>query len=200
MKTARFLFTIIAFGALTLGLSHAGEPAPQPTEQVLRQNHPIGTPPQGAVKPRPPMEQVLHENHSTRDRSADPAHGNQARGKLDPTDKKHSSPKDDSHAAKKIRQAVAVKTEPQRTPGHQVHQPGSKKPATAAKDRLQMNKTGKPRQQLAKSAVGNQALPPPPGRVRSRNATAALVGRVLITSNAKYSAGPLDGAAIKRKP
>jgi hypothetical protein len=39
MKTTRYLFTIIAFGALALGRSYAVEPAGKPSGQDLRQHH-----------------------------------------------------------------------------------------------------------------------------------------------------------------
>jgi 3-keto-L-gulonate-6-phosphate decarboxylase len=39
MKTARFLFTIIAFGSLTLGLGYAGEPSSQSSERNPHETH-----------------------------------------------------------------------------------------------------------------------------------------------------------------
>jgi hypothetical protein len=39
MKTARFLFTIIAFAALTPGAGFAGEPSSQTSERVPHKNH-----------------------------------------------------------------------------------------------------------------------------------------------------------------
>jgi hypothetical protein len=170
MKKARFLFTIVAFGALTPGLSYAGEPS------------------------KPPAEQDSHANHTNSVRPADRVAGNQTRGKTDQTDGKHSNPKDDSHASKKIGLAGPIKTEPKHAPGDQLHQPGLKKPATAAKDGPMMNKTGNPHAQLAKPPLGNKAVAPRPGVVRIRNAAAAVIGRVRIS-------GALDGATIrKHKP
>jgi hypothetical protein len=64
MKTARFLFTIIGLGALTLGVSHAGEPSSQSS----------GEDP--------------HKNHATSVRPADPVHGN--KDQMDRTSKKSS--------------------------------------------------------------------------------------------------------------
>jgi hypothetical protein len=57
MKTARFLFTIIAFGSLTLGLGYAGEPSSQSSGQDP------------------------HKNHATNVRPAGPAHGDKDQGK-----------------------------------------------------------------------------------------------------------------------
>jgi hypothetical protein len=39
MKTARFLFTMVGFGALTLGVGFAAEPSSPPSERVPRENH-----------------------------------------------------------------------------------------------------------------------------------------------------------------
>ena len=181
MKTPRFLFTIIAFGSLTLGPSYADEPSKPPTGQVLRQKH------------------------STSDRAADPAHGNKRRDKIDQTDGEHSNPKDDSHTVKKIGQAGPIKTEPKRAAGGQLHQAALKKAAIAAREGPVMNRTGNPHEQLAMLPAGKEAGAPPPGLGPSRRAAAAAaLGKILgvtrITSNAKSSAGALDGAAIQRKP
>jgi len=185
MKKSRFLFAIVGFGALTLGLSYADEPS------------------------RPPAEQVLRQNHPTSDPSAGPPHGNQAHGKIDQKEEKpskpkedshDSKPKDDSHPSEKRRPAGPAKSLVKLPSEKESPQLELKKPVTGAKEGPWMSKTGKPHERLAKPPVGNEAIAPRPGVVRSRGATAALVGRVLITSNAKYSAGPLEGAAIKRYP
>ena len=47
--------------------------------------------------------------------------------------------------------------------------------------------------------MGKEAVAAHPAAIRARNVTAAMVGRVLVTSDTKYSAGPLNGAAAPRK-
>jgi hypothetical protein len=183
MKKACFLFTIVGLGTLTLGLSYADEP------------------------PKLPTEQVLSENPSTDDRSADPAHSTQARGKTEQKEGKPSTPKVDSHeskpkehshASEKGKQAGPVRAQVKRPAEKESHQPELKRPA--AKDKILMGKTGEPPGPRPKLPPGNEAVGPRPGVIRSRGATAALVSRVLITSNTKYSAGPLAGTTIKRRP
>jgi hypothetical protein len=69
MKTARFLFTLMASGSLALGLGYAGEPSSQSSKRET------------------------HENHTASDRLGGPAHG-----KMDRTDGKPSNPKVEGHA------------------------------------------------------------------------------------------------------
>jgi hypothetical protein len=111
-----------------------------------------------------------------------------------------SKPREDGHSSAMGRQAGPPKSPPKLLPEIESHPPGLKKPATAAKAGPLTERTEKPREQPAKPPAGNAALAPRPGVVRNRGATAANVGRVLVTSNTRYSAGPLDGAALKRKP
>jgi hypothetical protein len=176
MKTARFLFIMVAFGAYALRFGYAGESPRQPAERIARENHPISHP------------------------SAGPAHGSQERGEIDQKEEKPSKVKEDSHTPEKARQAAPVKSQVKLPSEREPHQPEFRKPSTAAKDGPLMNRTEKPRQQSARLPAGDEALAPRPGVVRNRGATAANVGRVLITSNARYSAGPLAGAAVKRNP
>jgi hypothetical protein len=201
MKTARFLFTLIAFGALTLRVSYADPPSKQPSQQDA------------------------HQNHATSDRSAIPAQGRQPPGKIDQTEGRplkpknnsqdakpkenggaedlkpkdegqHSKPKEDGRVSEKGRQAGPVKS-----PGKEPQQPESKKSATAAKVGPMTNKSGKPREPLARLPGGSEAVAPFPSR---RAAVAAALGKALdvtrITSSARNSAGALDGAAVQRKP
>jgi hypothetical protein len=176
MNTTRLLFAIIGFGTFTLAPSYADEPSKQATQHVLRQSHP------------------------TSEHAVEPAHGSPVRGTIDQPDGKHPKPRDDGHVAKKIGQAGHNKTEPNHPLGDQLHQLDVRKAATPGKNGPILNKAGNPRAQLAKPAPGNLDVAPHSGAVRSRNATAANVGRVLITSNAKYSAGPLNVLAPPRKP
>jgi hypothetical protein len=191
MKTARFLLTFIGCGVLALRVSYADEPSKPPTDQIFRENH-----------------------------STEPA-----QSKTEPTAGKISEPKDGSQASKKIVLTGPSKTDSKRKPGADIHKtdpkkkPGEdlhktdlarkpverthqsdmKKPATA-KDGIMTNKVGNSRNPLAKMPAGNESLASRAGVVRSRGATAALVGRVLIPSSTKYSAGPLDGASLQRTP
>ncbi|MGD0814767.1 MAG: hypothetical protein ABSA83_14270 [Verrucomicrobiota bacterium] len=69
MKTARFFFIIIGFGAWTLGVGHAGEPSSQSSEKLLPGNHAksfgvksasqlhAGTPPMQDSRPLAPRAQ-----------------------------------------------------------------------------------------------------------------------------------------------
>jgi hypothetical protein len=65
MKTARFLFAVVGFGALTLGVGFAAEPSSQPPE-------------------RDP-----HKHRATTVRPAGPAHGNKDQGKRAPITELH---------------------------------------------------------------------------------------------------------------
>jgi hypothetical protein len=136
MKTARFLFTIAGFGALTLGLTFAGEPSRQPSGPAAS------------------------ENHTASDCPADPV---------------------------------------KRTSANDLHQPGLNKAATPAKDGLIMNKTGNPREQLARLPLGTRPATPLPGVVRGRVAATASIGG-LAASSAKTSAAVINGTGMKPKP
>jgi hypothetical protein len=171
MKTARFLFTIVVLGALTPGLNYAGEPSKLPAEPKLRQIHP------------------------TTIRPADRAHD-----RIDQAHRPHSSLINPGPSTERSSQVSPKNNQTKSASGNPLHQPGMKKAPTAGNDGLMLNNTANHHQRAAKLPVGTGSTTPWTGVVRSRNATAALVGRVLITSNAKYSAGPLDGAAVKRKP
>jgi hypothetical protein len=170
MKTARFLFTIVGFGALTLGLSYAGEPSSHSSEQNPRENHTA---------------------------SARPAGRRQGNG--DQMDRKPSLLHNNGHALERSSQAGPLHTQINRTLGNELHQPGLKKAATAATGGLMMNKIENHHQQLARLPVGGGTTAPWPGVVRSRSATLAAIGG-LTASSAKNSAAALNGAAIKRKP
>jgi hypothetical protein len=128
---------------------------------------------------RPSAEHASHPNHPTTLRPVEREHG-----KLEQSKQKHAALPDEGRAPLN---PPARKVLP-----NEVHPTESKK-AASAKNGPMMNKTGSPHEQPDK-------LAPAPVLAHSRNATAALVGRVLVTSNAKYSAGPLAGAAAQRKP
>lgn len=185
MKTARLFLIILGLGAFNFGLSYAGEP------------------------PRPTAEQILRENHLASDRSPELAHGIQAHEKADPKVGKSAKPEEDSQDAKpkaeslaslKSRPAGLVKSNVRFPSEKESHFPESKKPAPVAREGLLPGKTGKPREPLARSPVADEAGVPYRGVLCSRNATAAMVGRVLITSNTKYSTAAFGGPASKRNP
>jgi hypothetical protein len=172
MKTARFLLVAIGFGALTLGRSFAGEPSRPHPEQEARDTHALG------VRPAEPV----------------PGSGVQA-------NRTHSLSDGNGHVPERSSQARPLNILPKRASANEVHQPALKKTPTAANQGLMMNKTANHHEQPAKLPAGSgmSLARSGVGHGQSIGAT-ALDGRVLITSSAKYSAGPLDGAAIKRKP
>jgi hypothetical protein len=196
MKQARFLFTVIAIGAWTLGVSYADGPSRQPSEQAARQNPAASDRSAHGSQAPGKIEQAdgkPSKPKNDRQNSKEDGHAKDLKPK---DDSGHSKPKEEGRVSEKGRKAGPVKSQGKKEP----KQPEPKKAATAAKVGPMTNKTGKPREQPAKSPAGNEALAPRPGLVRTRGATAALVSRVLITSNTKYSAGPLAGVATQRKP
>jgi hypothetical protein len=50
MKTTRFFFTVLGFGALTLGVGVAAEPPNKPSPRVMRENHTPTSRPGGPVQ------------------------------------------------------------------------------------------------------------------------------------------------------
>jgi hypothetical protein len=220
MKTTRFLFTIIAFGAFALGVAYAGESSAQPSEKDSPENHAAGVAP------------------------ADPAHGKQAPAKTNPTDAKPSSPKEDAHAAvppkeegrapappkeegraaaRSIR-ASPIETRPRTTSGNNPPQPSAMSPhptsatksgpakalpPSALKTASPPTKAGfttvgsmgkKTGNQTSARLPGGDAPPlPGPGGVRGRGAIAALAGDSLGLG-VKNPPAALVGANPKLKP
>jgi hypothetical protein len=205
MRTPRFLFTIIGFGSLTLGLSLAGEPSRQPSGQEPS------------------------ENHTTSGRPADQAQGNGARDNRDQPDGKPSNSNAESHASEQSRQPgsasmaiprnrlgqdhakqVAIRHEDarnqrvdrshtQRTPANDLQRPGANKAATVAKAGSMLNPLGNHRDQPARLPMGSGTIAPLPGVVRSRGAGTASVGG-LAPSSAKSSAAVINGTGMGRRP
>ena len=87
-----------------------------------------------------------------------------------------------------------------RTPPNKPHQPGLKPSNISANGGLVKNKSGNLRESLTKFPPGDEAITTRPSVVRGRIATTAAIGGLGLSSSAKYSAGPLNGAAIHRKP
>jgi hypothetical protein len=205
MKTPRFLFTIIGFGSLTLGLSLAGEPSRQPAGQEPS------------------------ENHTTSDRPAEQVQGKGAHDKRDQPDGKPSNSKAESHASEQSRQPGSASkalprnrlgqdhakqdairhedarnqrvdhTHTQHTPANDLQRPGASKAATAAKAGSMINALGNHRDQPARLPVGSGATAPLPGVVRGRGAGTASVGG-LAPSSAKSSAAGINGTGMGRRP
>jgi hypothetical protein len=178
MKTARRFFTVLGFGALTLGVGFAGEPSQQPSERDSRGNHAAGVAPAG------------------------PAHGKQTPGKAEPADGKPSIPKDDSHVSVKTSPASPTGAQPKSIPAIKPPQPALNTAAPAAKagvttGGLMMNKTGN--QPPAKLPVGSRTGVPRPGTVYGRSGIPAAIGGT-TTASAKKPATALDGASFKLKP
>lgn len=181
MKTARFLFTIIAFGSFTLGMSYAGEPSSQPSQ---------------------PSAQQSGDNHAAGLRPADLPHGKHTAGKTESTDVKPSNPKEDTHAIAKKSQADPISAQTQSTSANKLPQPALKKATLAAKAGLTtggliMNKIGN--QLPAKLPVGSGTTAPRPGAFRGRSDTPMAIGGS-TASSAKNSAAALSGSSIKPKP
>ncbi len=205
MKTPRFLFTIVGFGALTLGLSLADEPSRQPSEQAP------------------------NENHTTSDRPAEQVQGEGAHDKRDQPDGKPSNSKAESHASEQSRQLGSASkalprnrlgqdhvkqdairhedarnqrvdhTHTQRTPANNLQRPGASKAATVPKAGSMINTVGNHREQPARLPVGSGATAPLPGVVRSQGTGTASVGG-LAPSSAKSSTAGINGTGMGRRP
>jgi hypothetical protein len=205
MKTRRFLFAIIGFGSLTLGLSLADEASRQPPGQAPS------------------------ENHTTSDTPADQVHGYAARDSKARPDGKPAESKADRHVSEQSShpgstskaipgnrsnpdhpKPVAINHEDprneggnhvhtQRTPANELQRPGSSKGATVVKAGSMMNTLGHHRDQPARLPVGSGATAPLPGVVRGRGAGTASVGG-LAPSSAKSSAAGINGTGMGRRP
>ena len=194
MKKAHVLFRIIAFGSLTFALAYADEPSGQPEERFS------------------------HQQQETGDPSAGPARSSQVHGKTDQTAGKDLKPKVDSQHTKPKEEGQHIKPKEERRNSEKgklagpvkpkVKHPVEKEPrqlepkkaVTVATDILAKSKVAKPREQMAKMQSVNNTPGLRPGTIRSRGATAALGGRGLITSSARYSEAVIGGAAMKRIP
>jgi hypothetical protein len=216
----RFLLTIIACGAFSLGLGYADEASKPASDRGSNENHAAGVSP------------------------AEPAHGKPAPGKTEPTDEKPSNPKDDSHAPVKPKEESDAPAEnrpagpanphtksalvnklpqpgkergwweqaPKSAPANKLPQSALKTAAHSAKAGLTTggpigNKTGNTPAQPGKPPVGT-ATPAPFG-VRGRGVTAALLGASLglgpknaaaAGNSAKSTASAVIAANAKLKP
>jgi hypothetical protein len=205
MKTARFLFTMVGFGALTLGLGFAGESS------------------------RQPVGQGPSENQTASDHHGDQEPGNRGHGNRDLADEKHSNSNDNRHVSQKSSQAGPIKeaipthrddqdrpkqvtnsqhdsgekrvdnAQTKRASVNDPHQPGLNQPVIAAKDGWMMNKTGKPREPLARLPVGGGATALSPVVVHGRVPAPVIIGG-LAASSAKNSAAVINGTGMRRKP
>ncbi|MGD1083962.1 MAG: hypothetical protein ABSA47_04325, partial [Verrucomicrobiota bacterium] len=202
MNTIRFLFTLIAFGSFSLGLSYADEPSRQvPMQDNKTTEHSsdsaTGKPTPGKTAPTDgeasnPKDDVLTDQRP----------GKPTAGKTIPTDGK--LPKADGHASAKGTQPGPLNPQPKITPPTKLPQPSaaSPPPASASKSApanappspssnpaapsaksgssivgSTLNKSGP--QSPAKLPGGDGTTPIGVGGVRGRGATAALLGASL---------------------
>jgi hypothetical protein len=204
MKTGCFLFTIISFGALTLGVSLADQPSGQ----------------------------GLEENQRTSDRPADHIQGNQKGVNKEQAGTMHPELSDRGRASERSSQAGPIRKGilPAHRPGqdrpkqvannhgvagekrvdnsqsklpsiNDFHQPGLNQPSTAvAKDELTMNRTGNPQEELTRTLpVRDEDNASLPGVVHSRSTATSITGQ-LTPSRAKTSTAVINGTGMKRKP
>jgi hypothetical protein len=208
MKTACFLFTIIGFGALTLGVSLADQPSGQPSG------------------PGP------EKKETTSDRPANQMRGKQKGLNEEQADTLHHGLGESGGASKKSSQTGPIKKVilPAHRPDHDhpkqvtdnhgyagekrvdnpqsklpsvnsFHQPGLNHPSTAvAKDELTINRTANPQEELTKRLpVGNGANASLPGVVHSGGAGTPINGQLTL-SRAKTSTAVLNGTGMRHKP
>ena len=179
MKTECFLFAVVGFGALTLGITFADPPSGQSSSQL---------PGQGA-----------NQSHTTGDHPANPAQGNQTNDNNDQTDKKHSQPNADSHTPEKVSQAGPAKTPPKRPSVKNPSQttPGLNKTPAVAKGGLQVNKPGSNSAQPPRPpAVGGTTVLGPGIVRKSAGPTTSLGG--LTASSIKTSTAGINGTGMQR--
>jgi hypothetical protein len=180
MKTVCFLFTVVGFGALTLGITFADPPSGQSSSQL---------PGEGA-----------NQSHTSGDHPAHPVQGSQTNNNNDQTDKKHSQSNADSNTPEKVSQAGSTKTQPKRPSVKNTSQPtpGLNKTPAVVRGELPVNKL-----------VTNSAQPPRPPAVgvtavlgpgivrKSAGPTTSLGG--LAASSIKTSTAGINGTGMQRK-
>ena len=180
MKTMCFLFAVVGFGALTLGITFAYPPSDQSSSQL---------PGQGA-----------NQSHTTGDHPANPAKGSQTSDNKDQTDKKHSQSTADSHTPEKVSQTGPAKTPPKHPPVNNPSRPtpGLNKTPAVAKDGLPVNKPGSNSAQPPRPpAVGVTAVLGPGILRKSAGPTTSLGG--LTASSIKTSTAGINGTGMQRK-
>jgi hypothetical protein len=153
MQTMRFLFTILAIGSFAPGLSRAGEPPGQASEEDSHENH-------------PPSIRLAGKMDANKD------HADQPRFNLD----------DEDRASETSRETGSINGQIKRAPLYEMCQPWLKRAAPAAKAGLMMNLPGNHPQPPARLPVGNGTSLPWPGPVRGRGAAAAVIGGAAASS------------------
>jgi hypothetical protein len=178
MKTTRFLFTMIAFGVLRLGVGFAGEP------------------------PQQPSEQDSHVNHAASVRPAGPMPGKQTPGKAELPDAEPSNTKDESPISAHNSPAGPFGPQPQSTPAIKLPQSAPKASAPSPKAGLPAVGFMRNRTEIQpppKLPVASGTTAPKPGAVRGRSDAPAAIGGSKA-SGAKNPVAVLDGASFKLKP
>jgi hypothetical protein len=105
MKRGCFFFTIISFGALTLGLSLADQPPGQPSGKGLNENQPTSELPAGMLpadrlgQDRPKPGQGVDENQTTSELPADHKYGKQKGVNKEQADSMHPKSNDSSQTS-----------------------------------------------------------------------------------------------------
>jgi hypothetical protein len=208
MKTPRFLFTVVGFGALTLGLGLAGEPSSSPSapsRQGLAEDQAASKPHAGLAQ-RDGERDGRDQPHGKPSKSKADGHASEQSNHTGPASKAmprnrpdHNYPIPVGTSHRDARNQQVEHTHALRTPAGDLQQPGLSKPATATRNGLMMNTQGKHREQPARVPVGSGSSAPLPGVVRGRGATAAGIGG-LAPSSARSSAAVINGTGMARKP
>jgi len=222
MKTACLLFTIVGFGALTLGASLADQPPEKGPDEKGEQTK--------SKNDNHAFEKISQtENQTTGDKPADHPRSKPERDEKELADGKHPKAKNDSRVSEKSSQAGPIKKAmPAHHPGqdrskqvannhgdaaekrvdnHQnkppavndFHQPALNRPSTVVKGGLVLNTIGNHREQPARLPPGGGTTALVPAVVPGRSATTAIIGG-LAASSAKSSTAVIDGSGMKRKP
>jgi len=149
MKTKRFLFMLIAFGSLTLGLCYADDPSRQPAE------------------PASPAKPGTSGDHAT-----GPALGHPL-----PADQLHAKGNHDGHLPPTNGPAGPSNHPPKPVPPNQAHPPALHEPASGAKDGLTVNSIGTREKPSAKLPPGAGTAAPLPSAAVGPSADAPLLGK-----------------------
>ncbi|MGA3179893.1 MAG: hypothetical protein ABSF38_06085 [Verrucomicrobiota bacterium] len=149
MKTKRFLFMLIAFGSLTLGLCYADDPSRQPAE------------------PASPAKPGTSGDHAT-----GPALGHPL-----PADHLHAKGNHDGHLPPTNDPAGPWNHQPKPAPPNQAHQPALNRPPSGAKNGWIVNSIGTRQEPPAKLPPGAGTVAPLPGVAVGPSADAPVLGK-----------------------
>ena len=170
MRTMRFLFVVLSFGALSLRLSIADEPATAAPQSALR------------------------------DKSAATIHPTDtSRINIDRMDREHLLLHGVGLNWNWSRQPRSIPGLTESTAAYESHRPAVKKAITAANQPFIVNKPTTYKAPPDKLPAGRETVPPLARVVPRRTAGVASLGG-LNASTTKNSAAALNGTALKRKP